>query len=123
MIRLKRIYNFLVIHASLVILSHVFTVIYIIFMHFVGLTIDKMPSASFLFLLSFRFLKFTYGNISELDQNLRGLFFRQDEDGVRRGAPEATLREGTASCHGPTLGRGWDPSLPLGRLLDPLRCL
>ena len=38
MIRLKRIYNFLVIHASFVILSHVFTVIYVIFMHFVGLT-------------------------------------------------------------------------------------
>ena len=37
-IRVKRIYNFLVIHASFVMLSHVFTVIYIIFMHFVGLT-------------------------------------------------------------------------------------
>ena len=30
LIRLRRIYNFLVIHASFVILSHVFTVIYII---------------------------------------------------------------------------------------------
>ena len=38
LIRLKRIYNFWVIHASFVILPHVLTVIYIIFMHFVRLT-------------------------------------------------------------------------------------
>ena len=38
LIRVKRIYNFLVIHASFVILSHVFTDIYIIFMHFFVLT-------------------------------------------------------------------------------------
>ena len=36
--RVKRIYNFSVIHANFVILSHVFTINYIIFMNFIGLT-------------------------------------------------------------------------------------
>ena len=37
-IRVKRIYNFLLIHASFVMLLHVSTILFIIFMHFVGLT-------------------------------------------------------------------------------------
>ena len=49
-----------------------------------------MPSTSFLFLLSFCFRNLLLEIFSELDQNLRGLFLRQDEDGVQRAASEAT---------------------------------
>ena len=38
LIRVKSIYNFLLIHASFVMLSHVFTIILHHFMHFFGLT-------------------------------------------------------------------------------------
>ena len=51
-----------------------------------------MPSASSLFLLSFCFRNLLLEIFSELDENLRGLFLRQDEDGVRRAALEATHR-------------------------------
>ena len=53
-----------------------------------------MPSASFPFLLSFCFRNLLLEIFSELDQNLRGLFLRQDEDGVRRAASEATQGRG-----------------------------
>ena len=51
-----------------------------------------MPSASSLFLLPFCFRNLLLEIFSELDQNLWGLFLRQDEDGVRRAASEATHR-------------------------------
>ena len=66
-----------------------------------------MPSASSLFLLSFCFRNLLLQIFSELDQNLRGLFLRQDEDGDRRAASEAAHRADAppaAAQGGPTGG-------------------
>ena len=78
-----------------------------------------MPSASSLFSLSFCFRNLLLEIFSELDQNLRGLFLRQDEDGVQRAALEATHRveePPAAAQGGPTGGavpaRGAPPRPP-----------
>ena len=63
LIRFKRIYNFWVMHASFVLVSHVFTVIYIIFMHFIGLTYWQDAKCQFPVCAVFLFQKFTSGNI------------------------------------------------------------
>ena len=64
-----------------------------------------MPSASALFLVFLYFRNLLLEIFSELDENLRGLFLRQDEDGVRRAASEATHRA-KAGCY---RGLGGDP--------------
>ena len=82
-----------------------------------------MPSASYLFLLSFCFRNLFLEIILELDQNLGGLFLRQDEDGVRRAASEVTHRAQAASCRGLGGTCVCDPPLPVGPLLGPLQRL
>ena len=59
-----------------------------------------MPSASFLFLLFLYFRNLLLEIFSELDQKLRGLFLRQDKDGVRRAASEVTHRAQAATIRG-----------------------
>ena len=60
---------------------------------------------------------------SELDENLRELLLRQDEDGVRRAASEAPHRPGAAPYRGLGPTRGWDLPLPVVAPLGPLRRL
>ena len=92
-------------------------------MHFVRLTFDKMPSASSLFLLSFLFQNFTSGNIRGIGPKFTEIIFtprrRRSPKGGTRGDPEG--RDGLLLPAYP--GERVGPPLPLGRLLDPLRCL
>ena len=107
-IRLKRIYNFLVIHASFVLLSHVFTVNYIIFMHFVRLTYWQDAK------LSFCFRNLLLEIFSERAANFYGFFTRQDDDRVKRAALEESHRAGATCGRGLPLGRGRSPPAPCG---------
>ena len=68
-----------------------------------------MSSASFLFLLFLYFRNFTFGIFSELDENLRELFLRQDEDGVQRAAWGATHRARATPSRDQRWAHGWDP--------------
>ena len=96
LICLKRIYNFRVIHASFVILSHVFTVIYIIFMYFVGLTYCQDAQCQFPVFDVLLFQKFTSENIRGFGPNFTEIIFtprrRRSPKGGTRGDPEG--REG-----------------------------
>ena len=56
---------------------------------------------------------------SVLDENLRELFLRQDEDRVQKAASEAPHRPGAACCRGQGATRGWEPPLPVGHLSAP----
>ena len=80
LIRLWRIYNLRVIHASFALLSHVFTIIYIIFKHFVGLTYWQDAQCQFPVFTVFYSENLLMEISSELDENLLELLLRQDED-------------------------------------------
>ena len=88
------------IHASFVILSHVFTVIYIVLSILSDYPIDKMPSASSLFLQSFCFRNLLLEIFSNCTGNLRGIFISHDEVPVRRRAGGEAHRAGAPPAAG-----------------------
>ena len=107
LIRLKRIYNFWVIHASFVILSHVFTINYIIFMHFVGLTYWQDVQCQFPVFAVFLFQKFTSGNILGSRWKFTGNFYlptmKYQSEGEPEGRPTGQRRP-PAAAQGPPAG-------------------
>ena len=115
LIRVKCIYNFLVIHANFVMLSHVSIIISLYFYAFCWtnlLTTCPVPVSCFCyFCISENLLLEIF---SELDENLRELFLRQDEDGVQRAASEAPHRPGEAPCRGPRATAGGTRPCPVG---------
>ena len=120
MIRVKRIYNFLLIHASFVMLSHVSTIILHHFYAFCRtnlLTRCLVPVSCFCcFCISENLLLEIF---SELDENLRRIFIRRKAPGDQRATWGATHRPGAASGRGPTWTRGWGRPCPLCTLLAP----
>ena len=123
-IRVKSIYNFLLIHASFVMLSHVFIIIlhyFYVFCRTNLLTRYLVPVSCFCcFCISENLLLEIF---SELDENFRGIFIQWKAPGHQRGAWGATHRPGAAPCRDPRAARGWDPPLPCGHPLGPLRRL
>ena len=63
------------IHASFVILSHIFTVNYVIFMHFDGLTYIQDAKYQFSVFAVFLFQKFTFENILGIGSKFTGIIF------------------------------------------------
>ena len=79
-----------------------------------------MPSASFLFLLFSISENPLLEIFSELDQNLRGIFIRQDGARDQRAALGASQGPRATPGRRLTSTRGWDPPLPHGGRLGPL---
>ena len=77
-------------------------------MHFLDKPIDKMTSASSLFLLFLYFRKSILEIFSELDENLREIFMRNKTPPHQKATWGATQGPGTAPCRGPTRRREWD---------------
>ena len=101
-------------HCHMFLLSY-----YIILRNFIGQTIEKMLSASFLFLLQ----KVTSGNIIGTGQKFTGIFYRTNEDRSPKDSSRGPQRPGAAPGGGLGPIRGWDPPLPCGAPLGRLRRL
>ena len=122
LICLKRIYNFWVIHASFVILPHVFTVIYIIymiFMHFGGLTYWQDVQCQFPVFVVFLLQKVTSENILGIGQKFMGIFYWRNEDRSQKGDLRDVQSLGATPSRGPPVTRRWDPRGPFWTSAGP----
>ena len=82
-----------------------------------------MPSASFLFLLSFYFRNLPQEIFSECAEKVRGFFIRQDGVLVQREALGDTHRAWMTPSRGLPYGGRWDLPLLLVGPLGPIRRL
>ena len=120
LIRLKRINNFWVIHASFVILSHIFTINYIIFMHFVGLTYWQDAKCQFPVIAVFVFQKSHNRKYRRIALKIYGEFLCKIRHHHVEGQPGGPPRgQGWPPAAGPPRGAGGTRPYPLGTSTAP----
>ena len=97
---------------------HMFSLFYYIFLGILlDYPIDKMPSDSSLFLLFSISENPLLEIFSELHENLREIFIRQEGAKDQRATWGSTQGPGATPGRGLRWGRGWDLPLPPGRRL------